>query len=129
MLRGGIRPAQQRADARLELKNIERLCDIVIRAGLKTDDLIGVFAAGSEHDDRHIGKFANAHAGRQPVHLRHHQIEDNEVEFLCFRHVDRRGAVVSGLDRVALVFQIEFHAFDEQKLVINDQNLHWVPPP
>ena len=37
-----------------------------------------------------------------------------------FRHVDRRGAVVSGLDRVALVFQIEFHAFDEQKLVIND---------
>ena len=128
MLRGGICPAQQRADARLELQNVEGLCDIVVRTGLKADDLIGVLAAGGEHDDRHIRKLADAHTGRQPVHLRHHEIKNDQVEIARFGHVDRGRAVVGGLDRVALVLQIEFHALDQELFIVNDQNLHCVPP-
>ena len=128
MLRSGVRAAQQCADACLELQNVERLCDVVIRTGLQADDLVGILAAGGQHDDGDVRKLADAHTGRQPVHLRHHQIKNDEVEIARFGHVDRGRAVVGGLDCVALVLQIEFHTLDEQLLIVNDQNFHCHPP-
>ena len=53
-------------DSCLHFENIERLCDIVVRAGLKADDLVGVLAAGADDDDGQVRPAAHP-ADDQPV--------------------------------------------------------------
>ena len=48
--RRDARAAQQRADAGLELEYVEGLGYIVIRPGLEAEQLVGILAAGREHD-------------------------------------------------------------------------------
>ena len=41
-------------DSCLHFKNIERLCDIIIRTIFQTKDLIHILTLGSQHNNRHI---------------------------------------------------------------------------
>ena len=78
-----------------------------------------ILSAGGEHDDGHRGEFADAHTGGQPVHLRHHQVQDDEVEALAPGQLDGGRAVEGSLDLIALVLKVEFDALDEQLLVVH----------
>jgi hypothetical protein len=49
-----LAPAQQRADARDELADAERLGQVVVGAALEAVDLVGLFAPRRQHQDRHV---------------------------------------------------------------------------
>ena len=98
------RAAQQSTHPGFQLQNVEGLCNIVVRAALKADDFIGVLAAGGEHDNGHIGKLPDTHAGLEPVDLGHHQVQDNEVELALPGQLHRLLTVVAGLHLIALIF-------------------------
>ena len=123
--RGGYRRSpQERPDARLEGKDVEGLCDIIIRAGLKAHEQVCVLAARGEHDYRHGGEAADFLTGFEPVFLRHHQVEDYEVIVPLACHRDGGLAVIAGIDRIALILKIELDALDKQLFIINYKNFH-----
>ena len=115
---------EQGADARLELQDVERLCDIVVRAGLEAQQLVRVLAPGCEHDDGDGGKSADLLAGFQPVQPRHHEVQDNETVVSRGGQLHGALAVVAGVHGVALVFEVEFDALYEQFFVVHDEYLH-----
>ena len=45
--------SQERSHAAPKLADLEGLGDVVIRAKLEAEDLVELFVAGREHDDRH----------------------------------------------------------------------------
>ena len=120
-------PPQQRPNPGLQLQNVEGFCNIVIRSALKAHQLVRVLALGGEHDDGHIGELPDPHTCLLPVQLRHHHIQNDEIEAAVAGQLHGGGTVIGTLHLVPLVLQIEFHAFDQQLFVINHQNPHLSP--
>ena len=119
--------AQQRADARLELQDVEGLGHIVVRAGLKAHQQVCALAAGREHDDRHGGEAADLLAGLQAVLFRHHQIQHDQVVAARAGQLHGLLAVVAGVHGISLVFEVEFDSLDKQALVVDHQYFHDFP--
>ena len=117
-------PAQQGADAGLELQDVEGLRHIVVRAGLEAQELVRILAAGGEHDDGHGGEGADLLAGLQPVEARHHEVEYDEAVVPGGGHLHGGLPVIAGVHGVALVFEVEFDALDEQLFVVHDEYFH-----
>ena len=118
------RPAQQGPHPGLQLQNVEGLGDVVVRPALEADDLVGVLAAGGEHDDGHVGELPDAHTGLEPVDLGHHQIQDNEIEGAVPGQLHRLLPVIARLHLVALALQVELDALDQHLLVVYHQYFH-----
>ena len=91
------RPPQQRAHAAPELADRERLRDVVVGAELEPDHLVELVVAGREHDDRHGAARPEALADLEPVELRQHQVEHDEVDVLR-REAAQRLLAVARLD-------------------------------
>ena len=119
LLLGSPGPAEQSPHPGFQLQDVEGLCEIVVRAALKTHELVCVLALGRQHDDGHVGKLPDLHTGLQPVHLRHHHIQNDEVEPSLPGQLQRRRAIVGALHLVAFVFQIEFHTLYQGLFVIH----------
>ena len=121
-------PAKKRPDAGLQLENIERLGEIIVRAVLKAHELVHVLRARRQHDDRHVRKLADLAAGLQPVDLWHHDVQHDQLDLRIVRQRDGLPAVAARDDLVAVVLQIEFDSLDDDVLIVHDQNFHIVPP-
>ena len=106
---GASRPAEQGPDPGLQLQDVEGLYQVIVRPGLKAHELVGVLALGRQHDDGHVGELPDAHAGLQPVQLRHHHVQDDEVEAAVPGQLHGGGAVVGAVHLIALVLQVKFH--------------------
>ena len=117
-------PAQKRPDTRLEFENVERLCEIVVRAVLKAQQLVHILGFGGQHDNGNLRKLPDFRAGLQTVKPGHHQIEHDQIRRFARRQLHGLHAVAAGHDLVAVVFQIEFNALDEQLFIIYNQNFH-----
>ena len=96
-----LRSPQRRSDAAAELTDRERLGDVVVGAHLEAEHLVDLVVLGGEHDDRHLAAAAHAPADLDPVQLRQHDVEDDEIEPLLGEAVERLAAVVSRHDLVA----------------------------
>ena len=61
----------------------EGLGQVIVRAQLEADDAVHRVALGREHQDRHLahlaGHCANAPADLQAVHVRQHQVQDQQL--------------------------------------------------
>ena len=98
------RSAQQRLDAPEHLLLVDGLDHIVVRPGAEALALVGLRDAGRDHKDRQAAP-ALTHGARerQPVHLRHRQIHDGEVDVPvlhqreCLRPVPGREGLVARL--------------------------------
>ena len=74
--------AEDGLHARRKLLGGERLYDVVIRAELEAEDPVRFFRAGGKDDDRNGGEVpvgADAAADREPVRVRKHEVQDDEV--------------------------------------------------
>ena len=81
--RGG--PAQLCVDPREQLPHGERLGDVVIRSDLEPEQLISLFDARRQHDDRHPARLVGAlqlPAEGEAVDVRQIQVQDHEIERL-----------------------------------------------
>ena len=115
---GASGAAQEGADSRLQLQNVEGLGQVIVRPVVKTDELIHVVALGGEHDDGHVGKLPDFGAGGKPVHVGHHHVQNHQVRVLSLHSLDGFQTVAAGDDLVALVLQIEANALYQKGFVV-----------
>ena len=80
--RSTLRAAEEGAHARDELVGAERLGEVIVGAELESHDSIRFFRAGRQHDDRQRGGrvvSTNRATDFEAVHLREHEIEDEQI--------------------------------------------------
>jgi hypothetical protein len=61
-----------------ELAGVERLGQVIVGADLQADDLVDVLVSRGQHQDRDVGRLADAAADLDPVDVREHQVEDDQ---------------------------------------------------
>ena len=90
------RTAQQRAGARHQLADAERLGQVIVGAALEADDLVGLVATRGQHQNRHVvieAAVPDRAAQRQAVEAGNHHVEHHQVVALALAALQRRGAV------------------------------------
>src|SRR5262249_22715876 len=114
--------AQQRAYTAAELTNRERLGDVVVRAQFEAENLVELLAAGGQHDDRHVAAGAEAAADLEPVDLRQHQVEHNEVDLPVAKELEGLLAVARLHDSEAVAFERIRQQLLDGILVVDEEN-------
>ena len=123
----GARPrrghaAQERPDAAPELPDRERLRDVVVGAELEPEHLVELVVAGREHDDRHGALGAQALADLEPVELREHDVEDDEVDGLLAEALERLLAVARRHDAEAVALERIGQKLLDGLLVVDEED-------
>ena len=95
--------AQQRADAGLQLQNVEGLGQIIIRAMVEAYQLVHVIGFGSEHDDGHIREFPDLLAHLKPIEFWQHDIKQYDIISILPRHSQRFLAVIRAVNLHAVL--------------------------
>ena len=54
----------------------------------QTDDLVDILRFGTYHDDRNVVRLPDAAAHRNTVHIRHHHIEQHQVDFFLLQNAE-----------------------------------------
>ncbi len=114
-------------DAGQQLAHPKRLGDVVISAQLQAQNLVGFFYPGREQDDGR-SRLAVVDADELiAVHLRHHNVEQDQVGLLVARHVERFASVGCYDDAEALLGQVISHQRANTGFVIDDEDGlgHW----
>ena len=76
-------PRRRAAFTRLRnSRHRERLGDVVVGAHLEAGDLVDLVPLGGQHDDRHLAAGAKPPAHLDPIQLREHDVEDDQIETL-----------------------------------------------
>ena len=120
----GLGPPQHGTDAGQQLARVERLGDVVVRAQLESDDLVGVVPAGGDHDQGRVRVLADLARQREPVHARQHQIDEQDVEPLPRERLQRLPAVL-GQNGLHPVLAEEFGEQRRQlAVVLDEQRFH-----
>ena len=86
---------------------VKGLCNIVVRAELKTQNLVKGLALGGEHNYRLVREFSDFTAYLPAVKLRYHYVEQREVGIFLLECIYCRHTVVNYFYDVALFFEIE----------------------
>ena len=118
-------------DPREQLHGVEGLGDVVVRADVEAEHLVGVLALGRQQDDGHVALPPDRGERRNAVHLGHHHVQQHELHVLAGEEVQRLCAGAGGEGAVALGLEIDFQRGDDVLLVVADQNglhtLHLTP--
>ena len=68
-----------------------------------------LFAAGSQHDDRYTGLFANRPADILTGHIGEHEIQQDEVDVFTLKNAQGIPAVSGGKNGKSFALQVGFH--------------------
>ena len=116
--------AQQRADTRQQFVLVEGLLHEVVGARLdRTPPLLP--GAGRDHDHREYGSLlasADPAADRVPVHLRQHDVEQDEVRARRFDECESRDPVGGRDDVIAARLQDCFEQADVLRDVVDHED-------
>ena len=65
------------------------------------------------------------------IHLRHHDIQQNQVRVFCFRLFKTLKATIGGYDLIALFLEHQTNQFQGINIIVNNENLlgHNLIPP
>ncbi len=121
------RAPKQRADARKQLDEREGLDDVVVRAGVQSRDPVAHLVARGQHQHGQLAAGPpQPPADLEPVHVRHQDIEDDEIRPVAVRleALERFGAVRRQLHVVALEPQRAAERLAHRRIVVHDQDLH-----
>ena len=88
LLAGRIGSSEERADAGLELKDVEGLGDVIVCTVVEAHELVHIIGLGCEQDDGNIRKLTDLSASGHTVHLRHHHIQNDQVRGLGLDELD-----------------------------------------
>ena len=101
-----------------QLKGIERLRDVVVRAETEAGDLVGVLGLRREQDDGHVARLPDLQHGGEAVHVRHHDVEHETVHIMVLQEVDRLPSVCGRQDVVSLCRQIDPDGFEDGSVIV-----------
>ena len=123
-----VGPACVGADARSELGERERLHEIVGRAQVEAAHPVGDLAAGRQHDHGQ-GRVHRPDRGEhvEPVDAGEHHVEDDDVGPPVAHAVEAVLAAGGGVHGVALRGQSALKERQDQRLVLDHEDLHWFP--
>ena len=121
-------PPQLAADPGRHLHRVEGLGDVVVRPHVQPQDLIRVLALGGQQDHRHIAHLPELRKGGDAVHLRHHDVQQHQVDVLPVQDVQGLLAGVGLQKTIVRICQIDLQGVDDVPLVVADQNVvHGAP--
>ena len=116
-------PPQLGAHPRQQLHRVEGLGDIVIRAHVESQHLVGVLALGGQQDHRHVAGLAQLRHGGQAVHDGHHDVHEDQMHVLPGGDAERLLAVIGGQHPIALRAEIDLQRGHDVLFVVNHQNV------
>ena len=126
----GVRAAgasQQRAHAREQLFERERLDEVVVRARVETRDAVPDAVAGGQHEHgRRVSRSTEVAADLDTVDPRHEDVEHDGVRVAVVgaEALDRLGPVGSQLHLVALELERAPQRLAHCAFVVHHQDLH-----
>jgi hypothetical protein len=114
-----------RVHPRQQLVGVKGLGHIVHRAEFETAHDVAGLGFGGQEDDRNVSPVRcvlDAAAGLEPVHLRHHDVQQDQVRSHRRQHVQRLAAVGGDADRVAFFPQDGGEGLDVGGGILHDQD-------
>ena len=122
---GGEAPANNGAESRQELAEIERLREVVVGAAVQAGDPRLHRVARGQHQYGNRRSFlSNGAAHREPVLQRQHDVEDDGVVFGNRRLVDRTFAVAHDVNGVRLLTKALREHLCRARLVFDQEDTH-----
>ena len=100
-------PAHDHVDTRHQFFRRKRFRHIIVHSDFETEELVILLAPGGKHQDRDILHFPDLPAGGIAVHVRHHDIHDDNVkvflpaDLYSFRSVRYADGLVPVVLRIA----------------------------
>ncbi len=117
--------AQERAQARLQLADVERLDEVVVGAGVETVDAIGDRVARRQDQDRHaVSAAAHAAADLEPVDAGKPDVEHDAVGCPRLDRGDRLEALLGEHDLVPVDHECAAHGLADGAVVLDYQDSH-----
>ena len=118
-----IAAAEHVADAEQKLARVEGLGEIIVDAGLEPlDTLIGLGARG-EHKDRHLRGGAQRAREVDAGFLRHHHVEDEQVEGEPAHGRARGRGIHGGRDAKAMILEVAREQVADTAIIVNDEDV------
>ncbi len=118
----------ERPHARLQLRQVERLGEVVVRADVESLDAVFERVARGEHHHRDARTApAQAPQDLEPVELGQAEIENHEVVVLRGQHVVRLVAVPRAVHRVVGRAQRARQAIGQDRIVFDYEDAHVIP--
>ncbi len=123
-----LQPAQHHPDARRQLAQAEGLGDVIVGAQLQPQHLVVLIQPGGQDDDGCL--LLPGWGGLAPVsaheivaaHLRHHQVQHDQVGLLMPRHEQRLAPVAGGSHLEALLYQVRLEQRAQLGFIIHHQD-------
>ncbi len=126
LFRRGLTAAEQRTHARQQLDKRERFGEVIVSAQFEAAYAIVYGSACAEDQDRRTGfAGANAFEHLHAIHIRQHQIENDDVIIGLLDEGDRRVAGVRDIERIAITFEAALEKIRDLLFVLDYQNPHW----
>ncbi len=122
---GAERAAQQGAQPRDQLVEVERLDEVVVRAGLQSLHAVGHRVARGEHQHRYaVAVMAQPPAHLESVDVGHQHVEHHHVGAAAAHRLERLATAGRELDLVALDHQGAAQRLAHRSLVVSNQDSH-----
>jgi len=116
--------ADDGAETGEDFLQIERLHDVIIRAGVEALHAVARLVAGGEHEHGRLFGFAQALEDFPAVHARQHHVEDDGVVVRALGVEETVIAVVGGVHGVTFLAQRLGEAREQIGFVFDNQDSH-----
>src|SRR4029453_19418907 len=100
----------------------ERLCHVVVSAGVEGFDLVLGRMASGQHDDRHAAPSPYSPDYLDAVHVRQPEVQDHDVHWVRRRSFQGIPSVPDGEGLVAVRMQVNLHGTRQLRFVLHDQD-------
>src|SRR5690625_2437040 len=102
-------PSHDYPDSCQQLLNFKWLDNVVIRAVIKTDNLVVCLSLGCDYDDGHIFDFPYSPADFKTVQLRQHQIEQDALIIITERLLKAISAIFRECYLISFMDKLKFY--------------------
>ena len=115
-------PAQRRAHVREDLRWVERLGYVAVRAQVKAEHLVRGLVARGHDDDGDVREGAGLLDEVEAVHGRHHEVHERQRHVAPVQDVEAALSVARGEEAVAAAFQVEAEYLHDVRIVLDDKD-------
>ena len=117
------RPAQDRIDPQDQFFRLEGFGEIVVGAQRQPLDTVLGLAAGGEQQDGRIAPLAHGFGQLEPVHARHHHIENQEIEGERVEGRQGLGGIRRRGDAEAAFLEVALEKGPDPVVIVDDENM------
>ena len=106
-----------------KLQRIKGFRHIIVRAGGQSHDFVQILGFGADHNHGNIIFLTNPPAHLQSVDLRHHNIQQHQINLLLLHHSKSCMGIICFQDTESVADQIQFQQIRDLLFIIYNQNI------